>query len=200
MKTKIIAALTACLALTACGSSGSQNEPVSPSSETTAEAVAAANVWNIEYFVDDFGRATDEPYVIGSFSGTFSNSAATNEKLTGYIYVERYDDGDSVVEGVSLDLREYGSYQVKNIISKDKYYTVQILEDNENVISERAVMKSEGNALCIWKDTSNVVVEAMKNNSKLTFRVDEEDGMDSYLFTVDCKGFSEMYNSTEWKV
>lgn len=199
MKAKVISILTACLALTACGSSGSQNEPVSPSSETTAEAVAAANVWSIEYFVDDFGRATDEPYVIGGFSGTFSNSAATNERLAGYIYVERYNDGDNVIEGVSFDLREYGSYQVKNIISKDKYYTVQILEDNENVISERAIMKSEGNALCIWKDTSNVVVEAIKNNSKLTFRIDEEDGMDSYLFTVDCSGFAEMYNSAEWK-
>ena len=199
MKTKVISILTACLALTACGSSGSQNEPVNLSSETTTEAVAAANAWSIEYFVDDFGRATDEPYVIGSFSGTFCNSAATNEELTGYIYVERYNDGDNVIEGVSFDLREYGSYQVKNIISKDKYYTVQILEDNENVISERAVMKSEGNALCIWKDTSNVVVEAMKNNSKLTFRIDEEDGMDSYLFTVDCSGFVEIYSSAEWK-
>lgn len=200
MKTKVISILTACLALTACGSSGSQNEPVSLSSETTTEEVADANAWSIEYFVDDFGRATDEPYVIGSFSGTFSNSAATNEKLTGYIYVERYNDGDNVVEGVSFDLREYGSYQVKNIISKDKYYTVQILEDNENVISERAVMKSEGNALCIWKNNSNIVVEAMKNNSKLTFRIDAEDGMDSYLFTVGCSGFSEMYSSAEWKI
>lgn len=199
MKAKAIALLTACLALTACGSSNSSAEPVSSSSETTAETVAANSTWSIEYFVDDFGRATDEPYVIGSFSGTFSNSAATNSELTGYVYVERYNDGDNVIEGVSFDLREYGSYQVKNIISKDKYYTVQILEDNENVISERAIMKSEGNALCIWKDNSNVVVEAIKNNSKLTFRIDEEDGMDSYLFTVDCSGFAEMYNSAEWK-
>lgn len=200
MKAKIIALLIACLALTACGSSNGSSEPVSSSSEATAETVAAANTWSIEYFVDDFGRATDEPYVIGSFSGTFSNSAATNEKLTGYIYVEKYNDGENIIEGVSFDLREYGSYQVKNIISKDKYYTVQILEDNENVISERAVMKSEGNALCIWKNNSNIVVEAMKSNSKLTFRIDAEDGMDSYLFAVDCSGFSEMYSSAEWNV
>ena len=200
MKIKAIALLTACLAMTACGSSNSSADPVSSSPETTAETVAAANAWSIEYFVDDFGRATDEPYVIGSFNGTFSNSAATNEKLTGYIYVERYNEGDNVVEGVSFDLREYGSYQVKNIISKDKYFAVQILEENENVISERAVMKSEGNALCIWKNTSNIVVDAMKNNSKLTFRIDAEDGMDSYLFTVDCSGFSEMYSSAEWKL
>lgn len=199
MKTKIIALLTACLALTACGNSNSSAEPVNSESETTVEEIATANAWSIEYFVDDFGRATDEPYVIGSFSGTFSNSAATNEKLTGYIYVERYNDGNDIIEGVSFDLREYGSYQVKNIISKDKYYTVQILEENENVISERAVMRSEGNALCIWKNTSNVVVDAMKNNNKLTFRIDAEDGMDSYLFIVDCSGFSEMYSSAEWK-
>ena len=179
MKSKIIALLTACIALTACGSSNSSTETVNANSETTAETVAAVNAWSIEYFVDDFGRATDEPYVIGSFSGAFSNSAATNEKLTGYIYVERYKDGDDIIEGVSFDLREYGSYQVKNILSKDKYYTVQILEDNENVISERAVMKSEGDALCIWKNTSNTVVDAMKNN---------------------CSGFSEMYSSAEWNV
>ena len=124
MKSKIITLLTVCLALTACGSSNSSAEPVSSSSETTTESVAAANAWSIEYFVDDFGRATDEPYVIGSFNGTFSNSASTNEKLTGYIYVERYNEGDNVVEGVSFDLREYGSYQVKNILSKDKYLSL----------------------------------------------------------------------------
>ena len=61
-------------------------------------------------------------------------------------------------------------------------------------------MKSEGDALCIWENTSNVVVDAMKNNSKLTFRIDAEDGMDSYLFTIDCSGFSEMYSSAEWNV
>ena len=199
MKIKAIALLTVCLAMTACGSTNSTVEPVSSEPETTVEEIATANAWSIEYFVDDFGRATDEPYVIGSFNGTFSNSAATNEKLTGYIYVERYKDGDDIIEGVSFDLREYGSYQVKNIISKDKYFAVQILEENENVISERAVMQSEGNALCIWENTSNIVVDAMKNNSKLTFRIDAEDGMDSYLFTVNCSGFSEMYSSAEWK-
>lgn len=48
------------------------------------------------------------------------------------------------------------------------------------------------------KEGQNTVMEAMKNNNSLIFKIYEKDGMDEYLFTVNCTGFADMINSLDY--
>ena len=60
--------------------------------------------WEIGYYVDDFGDKTNDSYVIGTFTGTFSNSATSGSRLTVYVYL------DPVYPSITqIRLLEYGS-------------------------------------------------------------------------------------------
>ena len=159
------------------------------------------SAWELTYYVDDFKRPTDEAFLYGEFKGTFSNSATTNSSLIATMGIERYSYDGEITDSARIQLFEYNSNLVKNFYSKGKYYNIQILEENDNIITESGYMMSEGTAISVWGDKDqNSIINALKNNGKLTFRIDEEDGMDTYLFDVDCTGFKELFESTDWKL
>ena len=171
--------------------------------ETTTETTEAAaeSLWEKRFYIDEFDRPTDEFYIFAAFDGYFSNSATTKSSLTAAFYINRYSYNNEISDSVGIALFEYGSSRVKNYYSKGKHYDIQILEENDNVIKERGWLGSEDNTIYVWGDeNANTIIEAMKNNKKLTFRIDEEDGMDTYLFDVDCTGFAELFDSTDWGV
>lgn len=171
--------------------------------ETTTETTEAEakSLWEKKFYIDEFDRPTDEFYIFAAFDGYFSNSATTKSSLTAAFYIERYSYNNEINDCVGIALFEYDHSRVKNYYRDGKHYDIQILEENDNVIKERGWLGSESETIYVWGDeNANTIIEAIKNNKKLTFRIDEEDGMDTYLFDVDCTGFAELFDSTDWKV
>ncbi|MCM1578831.1 MAG: hypothetical protein NC078_08550 [Ruminococcus sp.] len=169
---------------------------------TTTEEPKLDSPWELNYFVDDFDRPTDDCYISGLFDGKFTNSATTNSELTTVFIISRYKENDgTITETVGIKLAEYGYSVVKNYGRRADCYNIQILEDNENIITEEGYMASEGDRILVWGDENqHSIINALKNNESLIFRIDEEDGMSSYIFTVDCTGFKELYESVDWNL
>ena len=172
--------------------------------ETTTETTAEPETdspWELLFYVDEFKRQTDDPFIFGEFYGTFSNSATTNSNLSAAFSIERYVYNDEIYDTLRIYLYEYGSHLVKNPYSKSKHYDIQVLEENDNVIKTTEYMFSEGNYIYVSEDKDqNQIINALKNNNTLIFRIDEEDSLDTYFFEVDCTGFKELFESTDWSV
>ncbi|MCH5349279.1 MAG: hypothetical protein J1E40_08140 [Oscillospiraceae bacterium] len=156
--------------------------------------------WIQKFFVDEFERPTNKPYISGTFYGKFSNSATTDSELIVKIVVQRY--GKLYVNDlISISLYEYGSHLVKNSYSKSEEYKILILEESGKRLLEYSEMYSKSDSIYI--DTSkdeNTFINALLNNNTLTVRIEERDGMSSYLFDIDCTGFKELFESTDWSV
>lgn len=170
--------------------------------ETTTEETTNAKVqspWTVKNYLDEFDRPIeDAKYLQAFFEGTFSNSATSNSELTVSMTVSRDAINDNDYDCVDIKLFEYDSHKVTNYYSKTKYYTVMILEENENVINTEGSMFSKGDAIFFMEDhNKNDLINAMKNNNTLIFKITEDDGMGKYLFTVDCTGFADMFDSLE---
>ena len=169
--------------------------------ETTSIQENIDQVWTVLNYVDDFNRETDDQFLFGFFNGNFSNSATTNSPLAVSICAERRILNDTIEDSVRIILYEYESNVVSNYYSSGKRYKIQILEDNDNVISVDGYMGAKTERIRVWDDQDqNCIINALKNNKKLTFRIDEDDGMDTYMFDVDCTGFKDLFESTDWKV
>lgn len=173
--------------------------------ETTTEIITTEaeieSPWIQRFYIDEFKRETDDPYIVGVFYGTFSNSATTDSKLGVSITVEKYMYVNEIYDGATIRLYEYDSNLVKNPYSKAVYYDIQILEDDDNVISiEEPMLSGYDDIFSSELEGENPIVNALKNNNKLVFRIDKEDSLNTYFFEVDCTGFKELYESTEWKL
>lgn len=163
--------------------------------ETSATEAVKESAWTTKHFVDDFDRETDNLYISSYGSGTFSNSATTRSPLKAEItaFSDFTPDGDKAMV-YSIYLWEYESNLVTNYYSTSNFYTIKVLEENDNVLDLVGNMSSQNDLIYVFdmEDmTSSSITNAFKNNSKLTFKIELEDGMDSYLFDIDCTGFSD---------
>ena len=67
-----------------------------------------ASRWEIQHYVDEFGDETENGYLVGTFTGEFSNTATTNSDLTVFVYMlpETYSSGYMI----AFRLAEYGDH------------------------------------------------------------------------------------------
>lgn len=66
-----------------------ESQTPEPTAEPTpAPAKATPSNWEIDYYVDDFGDDTEESFIMGSFFGSFSNSATVGSDLMVYVYYD----------------------------------------------------------------------------------------------------------------
>lgn len=164
--------------------------------ETTTEP-ELESPWKQYFYVDEFNRETDNSYIVATFYGTFSNSATTNSKLGVNLIADQYSYNDDIQDALSIYLYEYDSHLVKNSYSKSKYYDIQVLEENDNIIKTSEPMLSGYDDIFVSESKDqNPIINALKNNNILVFRIDEEDSLDTYFFEVDCTGFKELFEST----
>ncbi len=145
--------------------------------------------WSLKYYVDKFGDATDEAFIYGMFTGTFSNSATNNSDLYVKILVEE--------NRVGIEFIEYRMGNNSQNFDKD-YYTLSIKGSDGVVVSVK--MKA--------------ISTSLSNKLKIRLIAVEEDGLtlfkylcsgelfkgqlngdysSSYIFTVDPTGLPEMY-------
>lgn len=145
--------------------------------------------WQLNYYVDDFQQPTSEAYVSNKnyFTGTFSNSATTNSKLS----VTFLADADNI----AVFLYEYGRHQVKNSSSytEDKY-TISMKTADGTVYKLTGTVYCGGDRLFIDDRYNSTVLKALKSGENISFHiVDSDRTTTNYLFTVETNNFAEEY-------
>lgn len=157
--------------------------------QTSGGSEAAPGIWSVDYYVDDFQQPTDEWYITAntSFSGTFSNSATTNSKLTVQVAVD--------AEDIAFFLYEYGRSQVKNPSSNyvDEYdITMRTADGTDHSLS--GTVYCGGDRLMIEGKDMDTVLAAMKDGGTISFHIVESDRTTtSYLFSLEASNFSQVY-------
>ena len=142
--------------------------------------------WEICYYVDAFGDATSDTYILGIFEGTFSNSATISSDL---------------LVGVCLDnttqirLIEYG----RNRVNVSSYETVTLqVKDSSGSISNYDLFYDSTDGDLISYDIS--LADAIRNNPSLSFVITVSSKYRStpsvYYFKTNNVGLSELYDKT----
>ncbi len=146
--------------------------------------------WEKRYYVDEFNNPINNAFIapVDTLSGTFSNSATTNSKLSAYVRVD--------VEDCQIMLWEHGSNLVKAYSTTD--YNITILLPNGTKKYFTGTMYKNGKVICF--DDYNGIISLLKSTNgiiKIYIQEDSDYGVNStYLFSVDTSGFKDLYNKT----
>lgn len=144
--------------------------------------------WSIDYYLDSFGDKTSNAYVIGSFEGSFSNSATTGSDLSVYIYLDK-----SHPKQTTIRLIEYGW---NNIIVYNYDTVTLMVKDTSDSIATYDLFYYEGDLFSF--DTS--LADSIMNNSSLSFVITISSKYktipQTYRFKTNNVGLSELYNKT----
>lgn len=139
--------------------------------------------WEKSFYVDDFDEPTEEWYVQSSFSGTFSNSATTDSKLTGYILIDQED--------ITFFLYEYGRNQVKNIYSRDEAYTIVARLSDETTKEFKGSIYSKGDRIIV--ENAESMKKLLLEEEKIKFYIYESDNsLTNYLFEVESGNLKDL--------
>ena len=150
---------------------------------------ATYGIWKKDYYVDKFGDKTTKVYITSDFSGTFSNSATTKSKLTGYWLID--------VDKTCIVLFEYGSMRVKGS-SRNISYNVSI-KDNSGKYYYTTLYLDEGEDRLRFK-SPKTVYDALEGGGKVSFYIERTDrAVEQYSFTIpDATGYKNLWGSL-WK-
>ena len=151
-------------------------------------------IWEIGYFVDDFGDPTSEGYIKNSryIKGTFSNSATTNADLNVKFII--YNDGR-----ISIKLYEYGrNHAVSGKIST-KTYKIQIKHNGVVVKTGKKKNKDfsgENSYERVRVEPKEELIDILSSGGEVKFKIIETGtySNSSYSFKIDdVSGFSNVY-------
>lgn len=175
----------------------SNNEPETPSvdspivteqsttAETTTTKTAVTEKWTKNYYIDDFNEPTDEWYVSYNFNGTFSNSATTDSRLSGYVIIDESD--------ISIMLYEYNNHQVKNIYSHDKEYTVVTRLSDGSEKEFTAAIYPDSDRILFKSSDYSTITDMLKTNETVKVYIYETDNsITNYLFTIESSNLGDI--------
>lgn len=161
-----------------------------------------ASHWEQTFYVDEFGDYTDDSYIRGIFTGTFTNSATSGEDLEVIIFI------DDVFTGPfgSFDIRllEYGFMKVNyfraeasDIIVKVKIGDV-IYQDTPTILGDDGdlsfVTTGKG-YIKLENEIFNAVIEALDAGEEISFLITaniSDDLTNTYRFKVDPSGLEDI--------
>lgn len=149
--------------------------------------------WDFGYFVDDFDQPTDEVYITNKrdLSGTFSNSATTDSKVSVAFMVYEYD---SQLE-IAVILYEYGRNPVVNTSERNVVeYDILMRAGDGSTHEITGTMYQGGDRIFIDWDCHQTVLDALSGSGDVAFRITQSDRTTtSYLFTVEASNFANTY-------
>lgn len=155
-------------------------------SPTTTEAPKEDD-WILKYYVDDYDQPTSDWYITNSelITGKFSNSATTNSKLSVRVVIDS--------NYICFVLYEYGSHQVKNSYSKNRYYDMR-MKDADGVEHELGGgIVAGGDRILLSNDSRQKVLTALKKQGTLSFYIAEADRTTTnYRFSMEISNLGEM--------
>ena len=183
-----------------------------------------APTWEVKYYLDEFQEPTGDPYIVGGpFYGNFSNSATTNSNLKAYVFYDgaytsirlfeygRYQVSNSFSSDkgyiISIRATVYNPPMADYTYIHDFHTKGTAFSKSTDVyIYSRDMESSE----FFWEDFSmnlidvnisdyeySTVDQVLGRSSKILFSIREEDGLSSYLFTIDdARPFCELAKET----
>lgn len=155
---------------------------------TVTPAPASESVWEKRYYVDEFDQPTDDYYICAIIDGTFSNSATTNADLGVVLFLDK--------DGLRIRLVEYRSSYVKGYRSNGASYTATVLMPSGEKTKMSCHLDYGSDRLRFNDKANEMLLEALREEKDIKVRIDEEDGISSYLFTIPgAKGFGDLYDS-----
>lgn len=143
--------------------------------------------WDLGEYNDEFKQPTGKKYMVARAIGIFSNSATTDSDLIACVQIDQ--------DNVAILLWEYARNLVKGIYDYE-YYQVTILDENETKHTFTGTIY-KGDTRIYFKDNDRErVFDLLKNNDSLyIYLVASKYSVSTYLFEIDTKGFSAIYNS-----
>jgi hypothetical protein len=147
--------------------------------------------WEKHYYVDKFGDKTNEAFIsYTDLQGTFSNSAANNEKLDVDVIIS-YSKFDDSLPDIQFDLYEYGRGQpVGEAIGKATYSLTIKLANN---ITQTCSLDPEEQSLSLRYFYKLSFLNHLKDESKpikCYIKIDSEYGSSTYNFKINPIGFT----------
>lgn len=144
-----------------------------------------SSIWNIDFFVDDFGQPTDEAFIhnVGQLSGTYSNSATTDSDASLLIIIDS-------INGVAFQLTT-GSRLFQNTSSRsDQDFEIAMRTESGDTVLTGYIPPS-GDRL--YFDESDPVLNALASYDEVMFHiVDIDRPLTTFLFTVETGDFAEV--------
>lgn len=140
--------------------------------------------WEIGSIMDEFGEKTNKKFLLLQGSGVFSNSATTNSRLLGALYVMGNDDD------VSLLLAEYGTSVVKTSDSYDVH-----VKDGKGQVYDVTMQgdPDTGRLYPSYYDEATMN-HLLNSNGIVTFSIRQRNSYgtsSTYIFKVDVTGFAK---------
>lgn len=207
MKKLLISILFLCIFLILCSCDTSiytndDNFNDSNSSQATENSnssnIKETDIWSVGFAMDEFNQKTDEWYVANEdvFRGEFSNSATTDSLLT--VRMVAYGEGFTMEDGrevpvLGFVLYEYDSHQVKNPSGYIKGYKVHLRDDQGNEYDGLASFKEYSDLLVLNEKTANKMLQFMESSEEIYVRINEKEGMSTYLFSIKIDNFFDCY-------
>ena len=149
--------------------------------------------WTMDEFVDEFDQPTGDKFISTRVEGKFSNSATTNSELIATMQITS--------NSVSIILREYGYYIVKNSSASEydtERYDIVMMDTKGNKSGYmRGRMYGEGDYRIYFDSTSDEtrILNALKEPGEVSFYIEYKNYTTStYSFTVETSNFKDLYN------
>ena len=160
-------------------------------------------IWEIAYFVDDFGEPTKDGYIRTEIKGTFSNDWTQNSKLrvrfiiesAEIIYIKLYEEYDSSPKV----LYDKTSYRVLVKDSKEEVHTLQAYHNHDKLFFPSVESKKLYNILLQGGTIKFNIVSSDLLSSKYNFTIDNADGFENAIIklTGGSKIESDVSSSTK---
>jgi hypothetical protein len=134
-------------------------------------------IWEVGYYVDDFGEPTKDAYIKNKdiLFGVFSNSATQNSDLAVKFLISNSSD-------ISIQLYEYARPNPVKAYSSDSY-TVLIQDKDSKRLELRAVNYSD--RLSFDKSNSKKLHKVLMKGGLIKFKIVENDNNTThYSFTI----------------
>ena len=177
------------LSLAACGGNLLERylyEPVIIETPPTPTEISPSEItsWEMINVVDDFGDATGEKAIRGFFSGRFSNTATSGSDLSVYVFCS--EDGS-----LRLRLLEYGNRKLSSTHWGEYLFRTKVDGVEESFYISWDILMSPD---LYFKDSAEESV--LRNyfydgkEVRCLIRIQSSE----YNFTIDGKGFSNLYD------
>lgn len=149
------------------------------------------NIWEIDYYVDDFGHKTENGYIAqkqnddGKYGyGVFSNSATTRSKMEHITYI--------TANTVAFRFWDYGKYELKNNSSTAALLDFKCLASSGERMDTTVGMQPYSNKV-IFAEPNDAVsfIDLLKNNQSIEVVISS--GLLKYEFTLSQGNFKDLY-------
>ncbi len=170
-----------------------ENSPTASGTENNTSVIEETNndsnspeqngIWVTKSYVDEFGDSTYRKYITTEalLSGTFSNTATTNSKLTAKLLIDS--------TGVSIILYEYGNNQVKSNSTDEYDITFKYGNKKDEVWGNL-----QTDRIFIYASQGAKLITALSSGETVSFYIEESKReTTNYRFDVDSSNFATEY-------